>query len=886
MKRLLLLLAPALLVLAANPLQPGMRGSYALPPAPAEFRVGFWDGPKFDPANEPVPIPGRLMADEAETEYWLVQFDGPVRGYQVRDLARAGGFIGFHSRYTAFVRADRDGIDKVRDLPFIRWAGPYHPGLKYWSGTLAETGWGRVSVILFRDAEVERAVADLAALGLPPVRSLESDALKAVEVDCSRDQVETIARLPYVLSVEEWHESEPENANVQWVIQTWAQNERRIWEQGVVGSDEILGFIDGRLDQNHYAFRDTVLAISDTGEFPNHRKVVVLKRYPPGTLGSANSHGTHVGGTIAGNDSVMGGTSTHKGHSREARLANVFPIPSATEIPGALAAIATNLRNPALQPKTISNSWWTGTRGQYTIAAAAFDHFSWFNRDIVTVKSCGNQGQANRYYITEPGNSKSIIAVASLQNGTNSTVLSSFSSRGPGHDDRVKPDISAPGEGIMSARVNTTNDYTSMSGTSMAAPAINGAVGQIRSYLRKGYYPSGQPNPADTFGYVSAALLKAMVLVSADPNVGSYVVPSDYIGWGRANLDSVLFFNDGVPDARGLLVYDDTVGLATGDYVDYVFEVSDTMPLRVGVVWTDTAAAPGANPALINDLDARLEGPGGTFYLGNHYTDGRSVENPAGDPDRLNPLEMFRVHEPEPGTWTLRVSGYSVPAGGTQPYGVVITGGIVAGELTDVGVTALLAPLDTVEVGDTITPTAIVRNFGTTDETFPVHFTIGTDYDDSTVVTLTAGDADTVRFVSWIPDATGSFEFACWTALIGDENPANDRRSDTVEVIPPTAVGEPAGLPTVFALEGVRPTPFRNGTDIRYALPRAAEVELRVYNAAGILVRTLARGTLPAGRHSAHWDGRDDGGRMLSTGVYLCRFEAGEVVQLRKLIKM
>lgn len=885
----LMLLVPALLAMAANPLQPGRRGSYGQPPAAAEFRVGFWDGVKFDPLADRVPLPGSLLGEESETEYWLVQFGGPVSASQVRDLARLGGFIGFHSRYTAFVRADRAGIEQVRDLPFIRWVGPYHPGLKYWSGTLAGTGHGRVSVVLFRDADFDRAMADLAALGLTPVRSADSPQFKVIEVECAQARVEAIARLPYVLSIEEAYEPEPENVDAQWVQQTWAQNERRIWDQGVVSVDEVLGFTDTGLDVNHHAFRDPAVPLSDTGEFPTHRKVVVFKHYPPaGGVGDPSGHGTHVAGTIAGDDSINGGTSLHDGHSRHARIVHLSPIPDppGKDFTVPLNMITNDLRNPELRPRTLSHSWWTLVKGQYTTAAASFDNFAWFNRDIVLIKSCGNQGQSSQYQITEPGNSKSIIAAASVRNGTNSTVLSTFSSRGPAPDGRMKPDISTPGEEIYSAQRNTTNGYTRMSGTSMAAPATNGAVGLLRSYLRKGYYPSGQANPADSFGYVSAALLKAMVLVSADPNVGSYTVPSEYIGWGRLNLDSVLFFHDGEPDARGLLVYDDTIGLATGEFVDYVFEVGDEMPLRAGVVWTDTAAAPGANPALINDLDVRLEGPDGTFYLGNHYTAGRSAENPGGNPDRLNPLEMFRVHDPEPGTWTLRVAGYSVPAGGTQPYAVVITGGIVTGERVDVGVTSLLAPVGEVDSGEAVVPAVVVRNFGTAEATFPVFFTISMCYSDSAELTLAAGASDTVRFSEWQAGPVGRHEVVCLAALAGDENPANDQAVDTVEVLPEVGVAEPAGLPVAFALEGVRPTPFRGGTMLHYALPRAAEVELAVYNAAGVQVRTLAAGRLPAGRYRAQWDGRDDAGRKLAPGVYLGRFEAGGVVQLRKLIKL
>ncbi|MBM3316126.1 hypothetical protein FJY71_09900, partial [candidate division WOR-3 bacterium] len=518
---------------------------------------------------------------------------------------------------------------------------------------------GRVAVVLFHPEDLARAAGDLEALGCVVVRNGESDVMKVVEVDCGQELLGQVARLPWVMSIEEWHEPEPENENAQWVIQDWAQNQRRVWAQGVFGQGEILGYSDEQIDPNHYAFRDQAVAITDTGEFPTHRKIAVLKKYPPARIGSAGSHGTHVGGTIGGNDSANGGASLHDGHSKEARLVNLSPIPQppGNDYTEPLNIITNYLRNPELRPHTISNSWWNGTMGQYSNAAATFDLFSWRNKDVQTIKSCGNQGQSSQYRITEPGNSKSIISCGALGNGLNATQLASFSSRGPAPDGRIKPDVCAPGDDIYSAQSGSSNGYVSMGGTSMAAPCVNGGIGQLRSYLRKGYYPSGVATPADTWGYVSSAMLKAMVLVSADPNIGSYTIPSEYVGWGRLDLDSVLYFPT---DTRGLMLYDDTTGLVTGTYREFQFEVTDSIPLRAGVVWTDTAAAAGANPALINNLDCRLTAPSGDSFRGSVWAAGQSVRNPAQAYNNRDPQEMFRVDRPEPGEWTLRVSAQNV----------------------------------------------------------------------------------------------------------------------------------------------------------------------------------------------------------------------------------
>ena len=76
------------------------------------------------------------------------------------------------------------------------------------------------------------------------------------------------------------------------------------------------------------------------------------------------------------------------------------------------------------------------------------------------------------------------------------------------------------------------------------------------------------------------------------------------------------------------------------------------------------------------------------------------------------------------------------------------------------------------------------------------------------------------------------------------------------------------------------PNPFNAGTIIRLSLPRSEKIDLRVYNMAAQRVATLASGHHAAGAYSLHWDGRDDEGTDLASGVYLYRLvtERGQVM--------
>ncbi len=81
-------------------------------------------------------------------------------------------------------------------------------------------------------------------------------------------------------------------------------------------------------------------------------------------------------------------------------------------------------------------------------------------------------------------------------------------------------------------------------------------------------------------------------------------------------------------------------------------------------------------------------------------------------------------------------------------------------------------------------------------------------------------------------------------------------------------------IPTVFALSQNYPNPFNPTTNIKYDLPEQATVTLKIYNILGQEVMTLANGAQAAGRYEATWEGRNNFGAQVSSGVYFYRFEA------------
>ncbi len=100
-------------------------------------------------------------------------------------------------------------------------------------------------------------------------------------------------------------------------------------------------------------------------------------------------------------------------------------------------------------------------------------------------------------------------------------------------------------------------------------------------------------------------------------------------------------------------------------------------------------------------------------------------------------------------------------------------------------------------------------------------------------------------------------------------------QSSTVETAPQT-----------FLLAQNYPNPFNPTTNLHYELPRDVQVRLTIYNMLGQVVRVLVNEKQRVGVYAKQWDGRDDAGRLLPSGIYLYRLEAGEFVSVKRMMLM
>lgn len=97
-------------------------------------------------------------------------------------------------------------------------------------------------------------------------------------------------------------------------------------------------------------------------------------------------------------------------------------------------------------------------------------------------------------------------------------------------------------------------------------------------------------------------------------------------------------------------------------------------------------------------------------------------------------------------------------------------------------------------------------------------------------------------------------------------------------------VGDPPALAPALELAAPSPNPASRATTLRFALPVASRVSLRIYDTGGRLVRTLLDDVRPAGAHTAAWDLQDDRGHRTSTGIYFVRLDVEGSRFMRRLV--
>lgn len=668
---------------------------------------------EFDPVFEKMLLPDLLENNKNSGEYGLVQFFNDDTQAANRLESFGAKIVGYLPHDTFIVQWNSSSKHKLSESNEFRYVGNYQNSFK-----ISPALWSKVSSSEKRSSDsmtVELvgfkgvSIDDLQKLlqkyspGSEISQSKTIDETAFIRLTLNQQLKETIlnlARSGQVMWIDNYLPLKTHNIDSVGPIQSDSTEitGATIWSKGIVGTGQIVAVADSGLDRNQDFFSqyntgsgavskrytDAVSTTgSNLGELHPENKVIGYFVQPGATAyddneecvegeGGSSFHGTHVAGTVAGDSGTPAsatsanydngdGMAPHAqilfqdiGNSETGCLSGTGGYHMFVQAAKAGAGISSNSYG-SLAEDPASDGY---KFNDYEVDKASYDI-----EDMLIVFAAGNDGNAG---LGHPAHAKNVLAVGALGHG-NSTSTAVFSGRGPSYDGRVKPDIMAPGSGIVSAAGNTDNSVppaqssnalSSKSGTSMATPTVSGGAALMRQYFMDGFYPDGIKNASNALK-PSGAMLKTVLLNGTKLRTR---VPSIDQGWGRIFLDNNLYFPG---DSRDLRVWDlpNSNGLSTGEEMVFKVQVPAGEPFRATLSWFDPPASLGNGEALINDLDLEVRFNGQT-YKGNNWSFGESIEG--GDADDIDTVEQIHIANPGAGTYELVVKGTQVNGIGTS----------------------------------------------------------------------------------------------------------------------------------------------------------------------------------------------------------------------------
>ena len=653
----------------------------------------------------------------------LVKFPGPVTAAQLAALEASAQIYTYLPYDTFLVRPRQGGAAAMAQLGAsaalgASWTGAYRPEYKIAGGAadLAAIAPGdgvTVMATVFPDGDLSRVAAAIGKVPGATVVGMQTAAPFSrvrlrVDGAALADATSALAADGDVFWVDvEGHRGLLNDTTI-WVGQSGldAGMTTPVFDHGIHGEGQVVGYIDTGIDADMCYFRDTARGLPPTNACNSgtvvdaaQRKVLAVDFLTSTecaggiatTEWDTQGHGSHVAGTIAGdNFANLIAHDPGDGMAPGAKLVVQdagFRTDNCGDLPG-IGCPVVDLKPIFQQAYTQgarihTNSWGdnenAAAQNNYTAASQDVDTFMFQHPDFLVLFAAGNSGPGTGS-VGSPSTNKNGLSVGATLRGASANSMASFSSCGPTTDGRIKPDLTMPGSNIVSAR-NDTNvasnncATTTMSGTSMASPAAAGMAALVRQYYTAGFYPTGAAVTANQFT-PSAALVKATLLNSTKvmTGTGTGAVPNNCQGWGRVLLDDTLFFTG---QARTLFATDDPgfAQGAAGQTKTFTVQVAAGQSLRATLAWTDFPSTPAAAVNLNNDLDLVVTGPSGTF-LGNVFSASQSVTG--GTADRRNNVEQVTLNAPAAGSYTVTVRAFNVPSS-AQPFALVVSGAVSTG---------------------------------------------------------------------------------------------------------------------------------------------------------------------------------------------------------------
>jgi len=713
--------APSTACLSEEALEPLRRAFVPLrftedPAIPRERQTLLSNRMIVSPERRTIPkaASGKQSPTPRGTTPFIVQFNKPVSEASRNVLADVGAIVrGFFPNNAVLAELTPAALAALNNLATVQSASEFLPNDKlqpFLSSLVAsqppETR-ARMTIQTFAPEDAGPVAAAVRAAGGEIEGLSAGTRWGTVQVVMPLSAVRTLAACGQV----QWIEERPliQKRNDKAAVPSHLNTATAWTDWGLTGKGQVVGHADTGLDTGdlstmHPDFQGRIRAL--------------IARGRAGDASDPHGHGTHTAGSILGSGAASGGQ--FRGMAYEAELVHQSVGDAAGNLTGLGADLYTLFAESYSNGAFIhSDSWGSSAYGAYDSECRSTDLFAWDNPEHLAVFAAGNDGRdndsngaVNLGSVGSPATAKNVLTVGAAENDrpagsggyssyTWGTVwptrypvkpiktdlisysattapyrqgMAAFSSRGPTQDNRIKPEVVAPGTDVISTKSSVggylwanyapNSKYCFSGGTSMATPLAAGTAALMRQYaVERG----GVTNP-------SAALLKAMLVGGARSLApGQYgstnatqeipaASPNNVEGWGEANLA------DTVHPRGNMVRLFDRIGPASGatNTFDIAVTASNT-PLDIALCWIDYPATAGAGVTRVNDLDLLVVAPDGTPLYPNGGT----------SRDALNTVETVRLAAAQTGVYRVLVIGSSVPYSGGAA-GLYVRGSIEA----------------------------------------------------------------------------------------------------------------------------------------------------------------------------------------------------------------
>ncbi|MFW6142207.1 MAG: PQQ-binding-like beta-propeller repeat protein, partial [Candidatus Saliniplasma sp.] len=687
------------------------------------------NGHKIDTNDYELEEKNELTIEEYEsgTEgIYIIDMIGPVNPEWRNELEKVGvDIINYIPNYAYEVSMTPEEADDVREFNFVDWVGIYQPEYKIdlnIGNALQENSPLDIRLNPYAGADdIEKIALNHDIIGF---ENLKDQGFRFVIDTDSAEEVETLAENKGVYYISEY--IEPELHGEMDIQQIggglWFMDD----EYEHTGGDQREGNPDipyrkhgdygAYMNQIGYTGQEITVAIADTGIGDGTIGDAGVEDFTGRVIGGhsigddedywagGHYHGTACTGLVAGDtydgsgatwDEYDDGENPYYMGQGLASNSEIFAMKIFDDDGNSMIDEYYPIIEEVAQQSDAyihSNSWGSGTYGTYITADEVFDQAvrdadrdTEGNQPMVITTSAGNDGWMGNGTIGSPATAKNIITVGGNQpynpglGYENPENMYDSSSRGWTKDNRVKPDVIAPSESVISQNtpLDDEGDYLSASGTSFGNPLVAGASTIVVDWYEQNM--GVRPSPA---------MVKSILINTAnelDPEKGdtSGHIPNKDEGWGVADVSKLEY---PLEDPINYMFEDQTSLLTTGEEDEYKLTYDEEgEPMKITTTWTDKNALDGDNengsPALKNNLDLEVETPSGDIIRGNAFDlsgDGESDDGftyPDADVmedfdldedgwDDVNNVENVYIpsEDLEPGIYTVRVKGTNIPA--------------------------------------------------------------------------------------------------------------------------------------------------------------------------------------------------------------------------------